>query len=417
MTISTITTAKPARVGIVCDFPEENWPSMDLTGEMVLAHLAGGHAGEFAAGRICPPFQERLARLPILGRKGAARNVDRLMNRFWDYPRALGRVAVENGFDLYHLVDHSYSQLVHVLPPGRAVVTCHDLDTFRCLLEPEHEPRPAWFRLMARRILSGLRKAAAVSCDSEATRDALLAHGLMPADRLHVVYLGTHPECSPDPDPAADAEAARLLGPPHAGPDAPPDLLHVGSNIPRKRVDVLLDVFAAVRRAMPGARLIKVGGALPLELDRQARALGVADAILTLPFFSPRQSRDRAALAAVYRRASLVLQPSRAEGFGLPVAEALACGVPLLASDIAVLREVGGAAALYRPVGDVPAWTAAALAMLDDRKRSADAWLNRRAEGLARARLYSWSTHAARLATIYREVLSRPELTPSRPDR
>ena len=80
----------------------------------------------------------------------------------------------------------------------------------------------------------------------------------------------------------------------------------------------------------------------------------MADAIARAsPFLRP---ADRT-LAAVYRRAALVLQPSEAEGFGLPVAEALACGTPVLASDLAVLREVGGEAAVYRAVGDVPAWS------------------------------------------------------------
>lgn len=399
-------TTNRTRLAVVCDPPEEGWPSMDLTGEMVLRHLAERHAGLVAPERFCPPFRRRAARLPGLGGRGAAKNVDRLLNRFWDYPRALRR-ATDDGrrFDLYHVVDHSYSQLVHVLPPGRAVVTCHDLDTFRCLLEPDRESRPAWFCAMTRRILDGLRKAAAVACDSEATRDALVGHGITPADRAYVVYLGTHPECSPEPHPEADAEAARLLGP--FDPDAPPDLLHVGSNIPRKRVDVLLDVFAAVRRSVPGARLVKVGGALPPDLARRAEALGVADAVVTLPYFSPLSSRDRAALAAVYRRAALVLQPSEAEGFGLPVAEALACGTPLLASDIPVLREVGGDAPVYRPVGDVAGWSEAALSLLDQRRSSPDAWAARRAAGVERARLYSWSTHADRLAEVYRDVLSR----------
>lgn len=392
------TSRRSARVAVVCDYPEENWPSMDLIGAMVLSHLADGHAGEFAAERICPPFRHRLTRWPIVGGKGAAKNVDRLLNRFHDYPRSLRQTAGTGRFDLYHLTDHSYSQVVHALPPGRTVVTCHDLDTFRCLLEPEREPRPWWFRKMAGRILSGLRQAAAVSCDSEATRDGLLAHGIVPADRLHVVYLGTKPECSPDADPASDAEAARLLGP--SDPDAP-ELLHVGSNIPRKRIDVLLDVFAEVRKAIPRARLIKVGGVLPPEFDKQAHALGVADAIVALPF------TPDAVLAAVYRRASLVLQPSEAEGFGLPVIEALACGTPLLASDLDVLREVGGEAPVYRPIGDVLAWSEAALTLIDEPRRSPDAWQARRAAGLARARLYSWSTHADHLAAIYREVLSR----------
>jgi glycosyltransferase involved in cell wall biosynthesis len=251
-------------------------------------------------------------------------------------------------------------------------------------------------------------KAAAVTCDSEATRAGLLAHAIVPAERTHVVPLGVHPECSPEPNSVADAEAGRLLGPVPASPGNPPSLLHVGSNIPRKRVDVLLSVFAGVRRTLPEARLVKVGGALGGEHLRQARELGIADAIVTLPYFSPLSHRDRATLAAVYRRCDLVLQPSEAEGFGLPVAEALACGTALLASDLGVLREVGGEAAIYRPVGDVEAWTDAALDLLDDRRRGTDAWLARRAAGLARTRRFTWPAHVDRLAAIYEMVLSGP---------
>jgi glycosyltransferase involved in cell wall biosynthesis len=378
---------------------------MDLMGEMILAHLERDHAGELVAARVCPPFRHRLACWPVVGRRrpGLARNADRVLNRFVDYPRALSRIVRRGEFDLYHLVDHSYAQLVHVLPPGRAIVTCHDLDTFRCLVDPAREPRPRWFRMLARRTLTGLQRAAAVVCDSEATRSALLEHGLVPADRLRVVYPGTHPECTLAAQPEADAEAgavaeaeaARLLGP--VDLQGPPEILHVGSTIPRKRIDVLLATFAAIRRAHPGARLVRAGGALSAAQSDQARDLGIADAIVSLPFCS------RATLAAVYRRASLVLLPSEAEGFGLPVVEALACGAPLLASDLAVLREVGGDAPVFRPVADLTAWSEAALSLLaDPATRHA-----RRAAGLAQAARFTWEHHAAQLKALYREVLRR----------
>jgi glycosyltransferase involved in cell wall biosynthesis len=372
---------------------------MDQTGEMILAHLASGHSTEVSASRFCPPFRHRAARLPANGRRGAALNVDRLINRFADYPRALGRAARRGEYDLFHIVDHSYSQLVHALPPGRSVVTCHDLDTFRCLLEPEHDPRPAWFRFMARRILSGLSKAAAVACVSRATGDELLKHRVVAPDRVHIVPNGIAPEFTPGPDFQADAEASRLLGPLGPCPSASLDILHVGTTIPRKRVDVLLSVFATVRRAVPGVRLIKAGGTFTPDQERQARDLGVADAVVTLPFL------PRPVLAAVYRRAALVIQPTQAEGFGLPLAEALACGAPLLASDLPVLHEVAGDAAVYRPVGDIPAWTQAALSLLDERAHSPDSWQARRDAGIARAQIYSWQAHADRLTSIYRSLL------------
>jgi glycosyltransferase involved in cell wall biosynthesis len=393
----------PIRLGLVCDYLEEGWPSMDLVAAMILEHLRAGWADQVAATPIRPPFAHRATRLAGGAALGARRNVDRLLNRFWDYPRALSRIARRGDFDLFHLVDHSYAQLVAALPPGRAVVTCHDLDTFRCLLEPAAEPRPRWFRAMTRRILDGLGHAAAVACASAATRRAILRYGLLPPERLHLVPLGVDDACRPEADPAADAAAAALLGGPAAaetGPDGPVELLHVGSTIPRKRIDVLLRVFAAVRRAEPAARLVKAGADLTAVQWALARALGVADAVVaTGPL-------DRPVLAALYRRAALVLQPSDAEGFGLPVAEALACGTPVLASDLEVLREVGGAAATYAPVADVPAWADAALSLLSERRAAPASWQARRAAGLDRAARFHWSAHAATLVAIYRCVLA-----------
>jgi len=170
-------------------------------------------------------------------------------------------------------------------------------------------------------------------------------------------------------------------------------LLHVGTNIARKRIDVLLDVFAAVRREIPDARLWKVGGAFPPEFRDQARRLGVADAIVTLPFLT------RPQLAAVYRRADLTLLPSDAEGFGLPVAEALACGTPVLASDIPVFREVGGDCVHYAPVADVPSWASSAVSLLTSPPSAAS-----RSAALQRSLLFRWTTHADRLAGIYRSL-------------
>ena len=369
---------------------------MDLVAEMILDHLALRPA-EVLADRIRPPWRHRFARLPAVGGAGFARNADRVLNRYLDYPAQVRRAAREAEYDLYHLVDHSYAQVIHALPPGRAVATCHDLDTFRCLLEPAAEPRPRWFRALARRALSGLQKAAAVACDSEATRDAILRHGLLPEEKFRVAYLSAHPECSHLPSPEADRAAEGLLGPADPGR---PEVLHVGSNIPRKRIDVLLDVFAGIRREIPGARLVKVGGRFTPEQEAMAESLGVAGGVAYVPYC------DRATIAAVYRRAALALQPSDAEGFGLPVAEAMACGTVVLASDLPVLREVGGDAALYEPVGDVPRWVEAALGALGSWRDRSDAWRSRRDSGIARAVLFAWPAHAEILIQMYRDVMA-----------
>jgi glycosyltransferase involved in cell wall biosynthesis len=383
---------RPHRVGLVCDFVEENWPSMELVADMLLDHLHDTHGRDFPATRLRPPMRRYLGRLPFSPR--ASYNADRLLNRFVDYPRWLRKKVPE--FDLFHVIDHSYAQLVHELPPGRTVVTCHDLDTFRCLLDPESEPRPLWFRSMTARILGGFKKAAHVISVSAATRDAIMRHRLLPAERVTVISNGVHPSCSPLPDASADAELARLL---------PPDstnafwLLNVGSTLPRKRLDVLLQAFAAIRANLPHVRLLRVGGPLTPSQSQLARDAKIQDALVQLP------SLNRDVLAAAYRRAHVLLHTADAEGFGLPVIEAMACGCPVIASDIPVLREVGGTTATYCPVGNIEAWRDAALNHLGELSQMPAAYQARRTSAIAQAGHFSWSKNAQQTAEIYDQVI------------
>ena len=379
-------------VAIIADYLEEGWPSMDLVADMLLAHLRQEHAETVAPVLVRPPMRQRLSALPL---PQFARSFDRVIARQRDYPRALK--ALDSGFDVYHIVDHSYAHLVHALPAGRTVVTCHDVDAFRSVLEPSREWRSPPFRWMSQRILDGLRAAAHVPCDSEATRDALISLAAFPSDRLSVIPNGSGSEGWAEPDAHADFEAAQLLGPRRGL-----ELLHVGSTIPRKRIDVLLEVFAAVRAVRSDARLVRVGGPFTAEQRVHARQLGVLDAIIVLPFV------DRATLSAVYRRAVLALLPSEREGFGLPLVEALGCGTPVVASDIPALREVGGDAAEYCPVGDVAAWRDTVLRLAGERDHSRHQWSARRVAALERAADFTWSRYVESLVEVYQAVARRP---------
>ncbi len=388
----------PLKVGVVCDLLEERWLSMDLVADMLLAQLASGNAlgmesGGIEAIRIRPKPGPRFARIPFAGRTRVAFTADRLLHRFWDYPRILRRQAAR--CDVYHIVDHSYAQLVHELPAERTIVTCHDLDTFRCVLEPARDPRSRLFRHMTRRILSGLRKAARITCDSQATLDGLVAHDLCAPGQAVVIPNGVDPFCSPEPHESADREASRLLGPQGR---YPVDLLHVGSAIPRKRLDILLRVFAAVRREAAGVRLVRAGGGFTDGQKSLVRDLGLEDAIVVLPYL------DRDVLAAVYRRAAMVLQPSEAEGFGLPVAEAMACGTAVVATDIPVLREMGEEAAVYCPLADIDAWRDTILELLQERHAQPERWNTRLRAGIDRAAHFTWENYARRMSDLYREI-------------
>src|SRR5688500_18173563 len=139
---------------------------MDLVAEMLAENLRKHHADSVESELVRPDFHARFggAGADVEGRtSGRTRqNLDRLLNRFWDYGRVIR--ARRGEFDLFHIADHSYSHLVHHLPEGRAVVTCHDLDTFRSILEPGPGRRSRAFQVMSRRILSGLTRAERVIC-------------------------------------------------------------------------------------------------------------------------------------------------------------------------------------------------------------------------------------------------------------
>ena len=378
----------PLRVGIVCDLAEEGWPSMDLVGDRLAETLARDFAGDVAPVTLRPAMRRRFTRLPGLASHPHARMLDRIANRHYDYPRWLSRRT--SGFDLFHVIDHSYAQLVLALPEGRTIVTCHDLDTFRPVLRPSEEPRSRAFRALVRSTIRGLQHAARIACVSTATRDELARSGLVDAARLRVVGNGVDERFSPQADADADARATQVLGP--AGTAL--DVLHVGSTIPRKRIDVLLQAAAVMRRAEPRLRLVRVGGPLTAEQSRLAARLGMSERILSLPFLTTEL------LAAVYRRVAACLLPSDREGFGLPVAEALACGTPVVVSDLPALRETGGEAAVYCPPGDADAFARAALERIGDAAGQA----SRRDRGVQHARRFTWRAHASAIVELYRAV-------------
>jgi glycosyltransferase involved in cell wall biosynthesis len=351
---------------------------MDLVAEQLLLGLQTLHAHQFTTTRVCPQYLHPATRL--LGNRGGAVNLDRLFNRFVNYPRYAKKIAKD--FDLFHLADHSYSQVVHALPADRTGVFCHDLDTFRCLLDPAAEPRPRWFRAMANRILRGFQKAALVFHTTSTVRAQIEHYGLIDPAKLVQAPLGVSQEFFDAPD---------------APKPATPTLLHVGSCIPRKRIDVLLDVFAALHEKIPDLRLLQIGGDFTSPQRDQIAKLGIHN------FIQQRRGLPRSELAHLYRTASLVLVTSEAEGFGLPVAEALAAGAIVLATDIPVLREVGGPAALYAPVADIQSWTQQAAQLLKNPTLAPDpttrsTW----------ARRYSWQSHAAIIAGGYARLLGNP---------
>ena len=255
------------------------------------------------------------------------------------------------------------------------MVTCHDLDAVQAALPAGAVPF-APSRFLASGILDGLARAAHVACVSQATSDELLATGRVEPDRISVVHAGVHPSCVPADRRRRDAPAGRFL-------------LHVGSTIQRKRIDVLLRDLSGRADNFPELRLRRVGGVTDARAALRSRLSWGSLMRSSRPNIS-----TRPALAACYRAARLVVLPSEREGFGLPVVEAMACGTPVVASDIPALEEVGGSAAVYCPVGDVDRWVETISALLREEQHEPSASRSGGRQSIANASRFNWNSYA-----------------------
>jgi len=368
------------RVALLADSLEEGFASMDHYAAMLGAALAD--RPDVNALLTRPLFRRRFARAGgLLGRRAIV--LDRLVNRYRDYPRA---AAALPGFDLFHVLDQTYASVACALPAPRTLVTCHDLDFF----DPPPGTRHAWLvRRTGAIALPGLRHAARVICDSDAIRRDILGRGLVSDERLRVVPLGAEPDFRPDGPEVLGPAAEQLLA-----SRTPPLVLHVGGMVPRKRIDLVLGTFACLRAGLGAATLVRVGGALTPSFRQLAQTLGIAQAIVEMPFLT------RSQLAALYRRCQLLLLVSETEGFGLPVLEAMASGVPVVCRDLPALRELAGDAARLVPGDDPVDFAAACTELLGTGSTAASL----RARGLARARDYSWDRTGELTARVYAEL-------------
>jgi len=368
---------------------EEGWPSMDQMGHLLTTRLP-----VFAPGLRVTPIRHRMIRLAapsVLRRVRPLFFADRVLNRMVFYPQRVRR-TVKGRFDIYHVVDHSYAQLVHALPANRTIVSCHDIDTFRSLAQPKEDPRGPLFNAMTRRILSGLRRAALIVCGSVAAHDDLVRFRLADPARLRIVPNGIDPSLLEPPPDAARARAAALL-PPARGVF---DVLHVGNDIPRKRLDRLVDIVVTLRKRGHWIRLVRVGSRLRQETRERMAELALAD-IVELPFI------DRDVLRAIYERCGLLLLTSDREGYGLPVLEAFAAGKPVVASDIPALRESSGGLATLVPADSLHEWVEAIEEVIRSGDPAGALAAGRRAHAAAR----TWDDHVRGLLPVYEELLGK----------
>lgn len=308
------------------------------------------------------------------------------ITRYVRYPLAVRRLQS----DIFHIIDHGYADLLLGLPAKRTVITCHDLMS---LDAADSGASYGSTRLSTSRLRASLwllRRAGHVVCDSVATRNSVLRLAGTAASRTTVVPLGVNRRFAPV-SPERRAEVRAQFTSAH-------HMLFTVSNggAARKNTPVTLRVLRNLRERGRDVALVHVGRPLSSAETALARTLGVEDAIVELGLASD------AELVDAYSTADVVLFPSLHEGFGWPVLEAMACGTPVVMSDIPVLRETAGDAALSAAPTDVNGLTEAVCALLDDPARAK----NYRERGLLRAASFNWNRTAEAYAEVYCSLLA-----------
>jgi glycosyltransferase involved in cell wall biosynthesis len=273
--------------------------------------------------------------------------------------------------------------------PVPGVVTLHDL---AALLWPETLPLKVRWSLLPF-LESTVERAERIVAVSHATARDLAAAFPAAAGKTEVIWNGVDEAWRPA-EPAVIAATRERLGAPDGY------FLYAGTLEPRKNVALLLDAWLAYRQAHDGRALpLLVAGPegwKQRRLEQRLAALSSAG-VRRLGRLADDELREAVAAATAF------VYPSLYEGFGLPVAEAMAAGVPVVVSESSSLPEVAGEAGLAVPADDAEA-LAEALRRLDVEAGLA-AELGRR--GRERARLFSWDEAAARLEGVFADVLER----------
>ena len=290
---------------------------------------------------------------------------------FIDIPRHARDFAA----DVVHATYHA--SFLHRLP---LVVSVHDVI---------HRIYPGHFSVRDRLLLSALlpltmaRAAAVVTLSQTSKRDILRyypsVHG-----KVSVVPIAAGPVVGVDPD----YQDARRYH------HDRPFILAVGRLDPRKNIAGLVRAYGLAReRRMTSARLIIAGpyGALPSSILSTVRASAWAGDVVFTGFI------DEPTLAALYRTCQVFVYPSLYEGFGLPVLEAMACGAPVITSNVSALPEVAGDAAVLVDPSSSEELCRAIGAIAGDRVRQDEL----RDAGLKRAGRFSWQRTAALMREVY----------------
>jgi len=291
--------------------------------------------------------------------------------------------------DLIHFPHYN----LPLVKPGHFVVTVHDLFPFQ-FPEIHSGPLPRAVNQMLMR--NAVRRAERIITPSAATALAVKQNFPASADRVLSIPEAADDRFQAARNPEGEAAWQVRLG------IRPPYVFYLGQWKAYKNLPMLLDAFKMLRRTHPNAQLVIAGDDPRHPEVRQAAAV-LPEGSVVLPGRLP-----ESAVPDLYRGAAVVVLPSKAEGFGLPVIEAMACGVPVICSDLPVLHELADGVATFCDPNDPDAFARAIGQTLD-----APSTARARQLGIERAKSFTWERSARQTVEAYESALGVRLISPA----
>lgn len=331
------------------------------------------------------PVLSKIQRHPILT------GLEKYYQRYWHHPRQLQQQQI----DLFHVVDHSDGHLLYWLKqqPQAKVVTCHDLIN---LSQPETFKDKSFFPAVSiaswKLAVNGLKYADRVIAVSNHTAKDITQRLSISPRSIITIPNAVSSEFKPTmQDKIAIYRRQYNL--------CQRDfcLLNVGSNNLRKNVSGILEAIAILSKKNIPVHFWKAGA----DFDAKQKSFIAANNLDHCVRYLGKP--DETQLRQIYNAADVLVAPSTYEGFGLTILEAMACGTPVITSNVTSLPEVAGDAAILVEPTDIKA-IAAAISRLQAKPQDRQLLRDR---GLGRVKQFSWFKTAERVARVYEQVLRK----------
>ena len=340
--------------------------------------------------------------IPELPRQGNFHYVGLgLLNRIiWDQFQ-LPRILKEYKLDIYHTTSDS----LPILAKTRIALFIFEIPDYRIDLLSRAGRNSLYSKISYKynEILFPyiLRKAAVIMASSQSTKTDLIKKYAVEGNKIQVLYPGVS-ACFHAPGDDMALRDIRLKYNADSG-----YILHISSTDPRDNTAVVISAFGRARQESEILQKLIIAGNVDPEgsgFKKLIAELNLEDRVLFTGYFAENQTGE---LAALYQAADLYVDPSLYEGFGFQVAEALACGVPVIASNVTSLPEIVSTAGILVDPNDIKGLADAIIRVLAD-----PSFLQAmRRKSLERARTFSWDITARETLNIYNELLCGQKLS------